>query len=204
MPSWGHPAREPGRRRGSIAPPRRAHRRKEKEKKRCTYRVSLALTVLAVLGPTVAVAQQPAKDLVPFKVSWTAQNQMIVVPTDPMIVSFPSTVTGQSDLFGVFTGVALATQHLGVDGKSLFSTVVAEWTLASGDSLSVELPAAVFLPQTTPGGPLFEGALIITNGKGRFLGARGSGFLKGVHQTDPVTGKGTVVLSAEGLITRPK
>jgi hypothetical protein len=76
--------------------------------------------------------------------------------------------------------------------------------MAGGDSLSIELPAVLFLPQTTPGGPLFEGALFITNGKGRFLGARGSGFVKGVLNTDPATRVGTVVLTAEGFITRPR
>jgi hypothetical protein len=172
--------------------------------KHCTYRVSLALTVLAVLGPTVAVAQQPAKDLVPFKASWTGQSQPIAIPTDPAIVSFPSAVTGQSNLFGAFTGVALATQHLGIDGKPLFSTVVAEWTMPNGDALSIEIPAVVFLSQPTPGGPVSEGALLITNGKGRFLGARGSGFFKQTLQTDPVTGQASLSLSAEGLITRPK
>jgi hypothetical protein len=169
--------------------------------------IALAGHTLLLLGlalPAAQAQQTPAKDLVPFKASWTAQNQPIVIATDPTIVAFPSTLTGQADLFGAFTGVALSTQRLSVDGKPLVSTVVAEWTMAGGDSLSIEVPAVVFLPQTTPGGPLFEGALVVTNGKGRFLGARGSAFVKGVLQTDPVTGKGTVTLTAEGLITRPK
>jgi hypothetical protein len=168
------------------------------------------LIALALLGSAIpGFAQQPAQDLVPFKVSWMgaplAGSGPSHIATDPAIVSLPATVTGQSDLFGAFTGVALATQHLGVDGQPQFSTVVGEWTMASGDSLSIELPANVYLPQTTPGGPLLEGALVITNGKGRFLGARGSGFLKGVAQIDPVTRQVTgMLLSAEGLITRPK
>jgi hypothetical protein len=171
--------------------------------------ISLALITLTLpWSAAPGFAQQPARDLVPFKVSWMGAplpgSGPSNIATDPAIVSFPATVTGQSDLFGAFTGVALATQHQGIDGKPQFSTVVGEWTMASGDSLSIEIPANVYLPQTTPGGPLFEGALVITNGKGRFLGARGTGFIRGVLQTDPVTRQGTVILSAEGLITRPK
>jgi hypothetical protein len=172
--------------------------------------ISLALITLTLpWSAAPSFAQQPAQDLAPFKVSWMGAPPLGSGPsniaTDPAIVSFPSLVTGQSDLFGAFTGVALATQHLGVDGKPQFSTVVAEWTMVSGDSLSIALPAIVYVPQPTPGAPLLEGAFVITNGKGRFLGARGSGFLKGVLQTDPVTRQVTgTLLSAEGLITRPK
>jgi hypothetical protein len=167
------------------------------------------LLLLGLALPAAQAQQTPAsqlaKDLVPFRATWTAQTQPVPIATDPMIVVFPnSIVMGQSDLFGAFTGVAISTQRLGVDGKPLTSTVVTEWTTANGDALSIEIPAIVYLPQTTPGGPLFEGALVVTNGKGRFLGARGSAFIKGVIQTDPVTGKGVVTLLGEGLITRPK
>jgi hypothetical protein len=159
--------------------------------------------LLGLALPAAQAQQTPAKDLVPFKVSSTAQNQAFVIATDPTIVSLPSTVTGQSDLFGAFTGASLATQHLGVDGRPLYVTVVGEWTMANGDALSVEV-INVFVPQATPGAPLIEGVLTVTNGKGRFLGARGSGFVKGAVQKDPVTGKEAVTLSMEGLITRPK
>jgi hypothetical protein len=172
---------------------------------RLRHPIGVALILLVLpWGAAPGFAQQPTKDLVPFKVNWTPQYQAFAIATDPVIVSFPSTVTGQSDLFGAFTGVALLTQRLGVDGKPLFATVVHEWTMANGDALSIEVPGMVGLSQITPGGPVLAGALIITNGKGRFLGARGSGLIKGVPQTDPVNGKQTVILSAEGLITRPK
>jgi hypothetical protein len=161
------------------------------------------LLLLGLALPAARAQQPPAKDLVPFKVSWTAQNQPSVIATDPVIVSLPSTATGHSDLIGAFSGVALATQRLGVDGRPLYVTVVGEWTTANGDAISIEV-VDVFLPQTTPGGPVVVGAVIITNGKGRFLGARGSGFIQGTLQKDPVTGKETVILTAEGLITRPK
>jgi hypothetical protein len=166
--------------------------------------ISLALILLPVLGATAPrFAQQPAKDLVPFKASWTGQNQPIVIATDPAIVSQAGTLMGQSDLFGAFTGVALGTLHMDVGGKPLFATVVGEWSMANGDALSVEI-TGLFPPQTTPGSQLLEGALVITNGKGRFLGARGTGFITGVLQVDPVTRHETRINSVEGLITRPK
>jgi hypothetical protein len=178
--------------------------RKEKPMNRLGNPICLTLITLAatwVAAPSFA--QQPVKDLVPFKCSWTVQNQPTVVATDPAIVSLPSTATGQSDLFGAFSGVAVATQRLGVDGRPLYVTVVGEWTMANGDAISLEV-LDVFLPPTAPGGPGVVGAVIITNGKGRFLGARGSGFVRGTLQKDPVTGAETVILTAEGLITRPK
>ena len=164
----------------------------------------LALIMFALpWSVATGAAQQPAKDLVPFKASWTGQNQAMVVATDPTLVSQPTTLNGQSDLFGPFTGVSLATLHRGVDEKPLYATVVGEWSMANGDALSIEV-IDLFVPQTTAGAPLFEAVLVITNGKGRFLGARGSGFLTGTLQVDPVTRQGTVIISAEGLVTRPK
>jgi hypothetical protein len=166
--------------------------------------ISLGLIMLSLTGAVApGFAQQPANDLVPFKLSFTAQNQEFPIATDPPIVSVHAAVTGQSDLLGAFTGVALVTRHLGLDGKPLFTTAVDEWSMANGDALSVEI-TVLFPPQASPGGPVLEGVLVITNGKGRFLGARGSGFVTGTLQTDPVTRQGSVVISGEGLITRPK
>jgi hypothetical protein len=169
----------------------------------CAGALAPTLLLIGLALPVAQAQQTPAKDLVPFKTSSTALNQAFVIATDPPIVSLPSTVTGQSDLFGAFTGSSLATQHLGVDGRPLYITVVGEWTMANGDALSVEV-LNVSLPPTAPGGPGIVGALTITNGKGRFLGARGSGFIRGSVQRDAVTGKETVILTAEGLITRPR
>jgi hypothetical protein len=165
--------------------------------------ISLTLIMLSLTGAVApSFAQQPAKELVPFKASWTSQTQPIVIATDPVILSESITLTGQSDLFGPFTGVALATRHLGVDGNPLFVTSVAEWSMANGDSLSYE-SINVFAPQGATGGST-HGAILITNGKGRFLGARGSAFVTTTALTDPVTRLRTIVVSAEGLITRPK
>jgi hypothetical protein len=164
--------------------------------------ISLTLSVLAL--PWVAApsfAQQPAKDmdLVPFQAAYTVSSQLIAVPVAPPVVAQPGTLTGQSDLLGPFTGVALANIQLGVGGTRLFNNVVGLWTTANGDTLSVHL-TNLFPAQAAPGVPVFQGAFTISNGTGRFQGATGSGFSKGT--LDPKTG--VVTVSLDGLITRPK
>jgi hypothetical protein len=169
---------------------------------RFTRSASLLLVGLAPLALTLpGLAQQPAKDLdmVPFQAAYVVSSQLISVPVAPPVVAQPGTLTGQSDLLGPFTGVALANIQLGVDGTRLFSNVVGLWTAANGDTLSVHLTTLV-LPQTAPGAPVFQGAFTVSNGTGRFLGATGSGFSKGT--LDPATG--AVTVSLVGIITRPK
>jgi hypothetical protein len=164
--------------------------------------IGLALILLSLpWGAAPGFAQQPAKDLdlVPFQAAYIVASQLISVPVAPPVVAQPGTLTGQSDLLGPFTGVALANIQMGVDGTRLFNNVVGLWTAANGDTLSVHL-TNLFLPQTAPGAPVFQGAFTIANGTGRFLGATGSGFSKGTF--DPKTG--AVTVSVEGLITRPK
>jgi hypothetical protein len=169
---------------------------------RLTRSTSLLLAALAPLALALpGLAQQPSQvmDLVPFQAAYNVSSQLISVPVAPPVVAQPGTITGQSDLLGPFTGVALANIQLGVDGTRLFSNVVGLWTAANGDTLSVHL-TNLFPPQPGPGVPVFQGAFTITNGTGRFLGATGSGFSKGT--LDPATG--AVTVSLVGIITRPK
>jgi hypothetical protein len=169
---------------------------------RLTRSATLLLVGLAPLALTLpGLAQQPAQllDLVPFQAAYTVSSQLIPVPVAPPVVAQPGTITGQSDLLGPFTGVALANIQMGVDGTRLFNNVVGLWTAANGDTLSVHL-TNLFPPQPGPGVPVFQGAFTISNGTGRFLGATGSGFSKGT--LDPKTG--VVTVSLDGLITRPK
>jgi hypothetical protein len=161
----------------------------------------LTLTMLSLAWAAPSFAQQPSEtmDLVPFQASYTVSSQLITVPVSPPIVAQPGTITGQSDMQGPFTGVALANIQLGVDGTRLFNNVEGLWTNANGDTLSVHL-TNLFPAQTAPGTPVFQGASIIKNGTGRFQGASGSGFSKGT--LDPKTG--VVTVSLDGMITRPK
>jgi hypothetical protein len=163
----------------------------------------IALTLMLSLpwGAAPGFAQQPSQvmDLVPFHAAYTVSSQLISVPVAPAIVAQPGTITGQSDMLGPFTGVAFANIQLGIDGTRLFNNVVGLWTGANGDSLSVHL-TNLFPAQAAPGTPVFQGAFLITNGTGRFMGATGSGFSKGT--LDPKTG--VVTVSLDGIITRPK
>lgn len=164
----------------------------------------LALIMLTLPWQSLpACAQQQAPDLVPFKATFVAHPQPTVVPTDPVLVTQPTTLAGQSDLWGAFTGTVLTTVHRGLDGKPLFATVMGNWTMANGDALSVEI-TLLYPPQAASGGPQFEGALAVVNGNGRFLGARGSGFLTGSSQTDPTSGQVSVSVTVEGNLTTPK
>src|SRR5438094_2085975 len=100
--------------------PEARHFRKEKPMKRFWNPISLALILLSLLWGAVPSFAQTA-NLVAFKASWTGVNAPTVVATEPAVVSQPTTLSGQSDLFGPFTGVALSTLHQGVDGNSLYA-----------------------------------------------------------------------------------
>lgn len=161
--------------------------------------LSLALLTLSWAAPSFAQQPSQTMDLVPFHASYTVSSQLISVPVAPPLEAQPGTVTGQSDLLGPFTGVALANTQKGVDGTRLFNNVEDLWTNANGDSLSVHL-TNLFPSEAAPGTPVFQGAFLIKNGTGRFQGAIGSGFSKGTF--DPKTGMVTV--SLDGVITQPK
>src|SRR5215468_10982204 len=86
-----------------AAEPRRAPRRKETKLKSCIYRVSLALTALALLGLAVpGRAQQPStQNLVPFKAAAVVTTDSIMIPlTPPIVATRVAYSSGQSDLLG--------------------------------------------------------------------------------------------------------
>jgi hypothetical protein len=178
------------------------HRRKEKEMKSCTYRVSLALTVLAVLGLTVAaVAQQPPTNLVPFKFTYVSTGSSILIPVDPPIMPTNVVVTsGQADLLGPVKGIGHVINHLGADGNLAYNDGgVLVLTAANGDAVFFTF-AGVVSPLTTPGVLRLEEPMTIIGGKGRFVGAIGSGVLNIAIDYS----KGQATATFEGMITAPK
>jgi hypothetical protein len=160
--------------------------------KSCMCRVSLALTVLALLGLAVpGGAQQPPLDLVPFTATFTVRYQSTPVPVNPPIIAQAVSGAGQADLIGQITVTAQRTVQLGVDGQPLWSGAnPGVFTAANGDAI-------FWAANGVAGGP---GAFIITGGKGRFAGAVGSGAFSVV--TDPTKGEST--MSLVGMISRPK
>jgi hypothetical protein len=89
--------------------------------KRFRCSVSLALTALALLGLAgTGRAQQPPQDLVPFKATFTATIQSLMIPLNPPIVSQHVSGTGQADFLGPITVAARRTSQLGPDGKEIW------------------------------------------------------------------------------------
>jgi hypothetical protein len=162
----------------------------------------LTLASLALLVSSLpALAAQPALDLVPLKgVHVTGGVPGALLPLDPPeIVSSVGTGAGQSDLVGPYTTISHFTLHLSADGKPLYQEGDAVWTTASGDALSFHV-VLLFRPPTSPGTALAEGVWTISSGRGRFLGATGSGVVRGEADLKA----GTTTITSEGIVTRPK
>jgi hypothetical protein len=160
--------------------------------KRCICRVSLALTVLALLGLAgPGSAQQPPLDLVPFNATFTVRYQSTPVPVNPPMITQVVSGAGQADLIGQITVTAQRTVQLGVDGQPLWSGAnPAVFTAANGDAIFWVANGVVGAP----------GAFIITGGQGRFAGVVGSGAVSVV--TDATKGEST--WTWVGKISRPK
>jgi hypothetical protein len=173
--------------------------------KDCTVRVSLALTLLVVLGLAApGRAQQTSQasaNLVPLKFTYLSAGDGITIPVDPPIQPMRIVITGgQSDLLGPFTGIAHSITHLGVDGSIAYvGEGVGVLTGANGDAVFFTYSGLVH-PPTTPGVRNLEDHLTFTGGKGRFAGATGSGVLNVVIDFS----KPQATASFEGMITAPK
>jgi len=167
------------------------------------YRVSFTLTALALTGLALhaRAAESPTQSLIPFKASAVVTTDSIMIPMTPPIV--PTRVaysSGQSDLLGPFTGIAHQITRLNADGTRLSITEgVGVWTAANGDSIFLSY-SGMYPPSSTPDQILFQKAVAITGGTGRFAGASGSGAINGV--VDVV--KKQITMTFEGKITPPK
>jgi hypothetical protein len=164
--------------------------------------VSLALTAFVLLGLAhsyPAVAQQPPTDQVALKASLTgAVNPRFVIPLQPEIRIGNFTAEGTSDLLGTVTYVETNTLQMGVDGKGLSVTDgKGVMTAANGDAVFVTYSGPVTLD--TPAKSTAEFTFTIIGGRGRFLGATGSGL---IHcATDP--GQKTFTRVFDGTVTAP-
>jgi hypothetical protein len=128
-------------------------------------------------------------------------DSMGFVATDPPVMAAAGGVSkGESALFGPITATQHFTIHLGADGNPHFLIGESVWRGSNGDLLSLGPMVILVQPPTTSGIVTTQGAFIIRSGRGRFLGATGSGVLRGV--VDLKTGAVTATL--EGLVTRPK
>jgi hypothetical protein len=173
--------------------------------KRSPHAISLALTTLALLGmayPCPSGAQQSTQDLVPFKATLTGPLPTIagVVPVEPPMVFGSVSLVGEASFLGQARWVDLHTGQLGVDGIPKSQDGVGVMSGANNDAIFIRWRGLI-RPTSTPG--VFTGdlAYVVTGGRGRFLGATGSGLQTFVF--DPVDKK-AVTFSWDGMISRPK
>jgi hypothetical protein len=174
---------------------------------RVSSRAGLVLTIVPLLGLALsghARAQQPPADLVPLKATMVAplaQVQILTIPVDPPLLSAQISGSGEAPLLGAITYVEHHYTHAGVDGIPKSSTLgVGAMTAANGDALFFSW-SGLLRTTATPGVYMSEDSFVITGGRGRFLGATGSGVLTRLF--DPVDKK-QVTFSWEGMVSRPK
>jgi hypothetical protein len=162
----------------------------------------IALSLLAFARVSIAQAQQPTRDLTPFKltVSGTATPAGII-PVDPPLMTGIMMLKGTSDLLGgaiTFTDTHLF--HIGVDGTPLRSTNGnGAFVGPSGDALFVNWDA-VARPTDNPDFLQGIGAFTIRGGAGKFAGVVGSGFFNSRLNVKTFE----VTQTWEGLIAQPK
>jgi hypothetical protein len=158
---------------------------------------SLALTALVMLSLALpAVAQQPPTNLVALKANLTGPlTPRFVIPLEPEMRLGTFTADGTSDLLGAVKYVEANTLHMGADGTPLSLTDgVGVLTAANGDALFVAYSGLVRTATDA------DFAFTINGGRGRYLGATGSGVIHcSIH---PDQKNFTRVF--DGMITAPK
>lgn len=140
----------------------------------------VALAALALLGlalPRPAAAQQPPQNQVPLKANLVGPlTPRFVIPLEPEIRLGTYTADGTSDQLGPVKLVEANTLRLGPDGTLLSVTDgIGVLTAANGDALFLTYSGLV--TSQTGSDATAEFAFTITGGRGRFLGATGSGVI---------------------------
>jgi len=170
--------------------------------KRMSSRLSLALTLLTVLGLTLpALAEEPPRDMVPFKATISGGlPDMFVLPLAPPVIFGRVSATGQASDLGAFTYLESHVAHLDVHGAVRSITdVIGVMTAANGDAIFLNF-SGLAQPTTNPPGLTAQLAYTVTGGKGRFEGAIGSGVINAVLDAD----KKTMVCVLDGTLSRPR
>jgi hypothetical protein len=151
-------------------------------------------------GPAPAQAQQPGGDKVAFKATVAGPvTPFFMIPFDPPIALASNTITGQSDLLGAVTFIVHDRINFGADGVTPVRATdgLAVMTAANGDALYMTFSGVYRILDT---GPVGDQISTIFGGKGRFLGAAGSGSWRGTLDVKT----NVVTLQIEGMVSRPK
>jgi len=167
--------------------------------KRNADKIGLALAALALVGLAAPVgAQQAPQDLVPFTATLTGPVPTIVtLPLEPPMLTANLPLTGQTNLMGQVSYIDQHSARMGVDGVIKSGNGVAVITAANGDALFITW-SGLFHPTAT--GVTGDQAFIVIGGRGRFLGATGSGAL--TENIDFV--KNAITFTWDGMVSRPK
>ena len=147
---------------------------------------SLALAIMAVLGPAGSVA---AGENLPFHGRLQGDVTRTIVP--PLVV-VDVEATGNATHLGRFT---LDVPHA-VDPATRIAVGTYQFTAANGDTIYAEF-TGLATPTETPGVLYIEETATITGGTGRFAGATGSFVAERLY--DMVAG--TTIGSFEGTIS---
>jgi hypothetical protein len=157
----------------------------------------LALSMaLGLVLPVIAQAQQPNKDMVPFKVVVKSKEDAaatFILPLDPPLISFKMTGAGEGTPIGPITHLEAGQMQMGVDEKPISGQVIAVMSAANGDAIFLKWAG---LSNRTPE----EYAFVVTGGRGRFKGATGSGKMTGTPGATP----GEFTCDFDGIISAPR
>ena len=163
--------------------------------KRMSGRLSLALTLLTVVGLTVpALAAEPPKGMVAFTAASRNQPDAAAtypVPLVPPLLTMKLVGGGEAAPIGKFTTIEQPMLRMGVDGSGLWTEANGVFTGQNGDSVTYEYKGLI---------PRQEAAFVITGGTGRFKGATGSGSMT---WADDATTPGYLVCTFVGFISEP-
>jgi hypothetical protein len=166
----------------------------------CTVTV-LALLALAAPGRTQTAGQSFVQFRAATKLD-SALSHSVVIPTSPPLESSNLVGTGEGNPIGAFTFAGNRIMRLDVEGKPLgVKEGVVVFSAANGDAIFLSYGGVV--RQTDTAGVIVQESVFqVTGGRGRFLGATGSGVQRVTvdqRQSPPVrTG------DYEGVISAPK
>jgi hypothetical protein len=165
--------------------------------------VVTTLALLGLAGP--GRTQNTGQNFVPFSVTTRldpVRSNTLVIPTSPPLDSANVVGTGEGTPIGAFTFAGHRTLSLDVEGKPLgVKEGVVVFSAANGDAIFLSYSGVVRQTDTV-GVIVQETAFQVTGGRGRFLGATGSGVQRVTvdqRQSPPVRTGGY-----EGVISAPR
>jgi hypothetical protein len=132
--------------------------------------------------------------MVAFKIVMSSKEDAAagyLLPLEPPLGVYKMVGSGEAAPFGPVTAVEHGFSQRGLDGKELWYEAIGVFSGANGDAVFFTYRGVSQTPEAT---------LVITGGKGRFLGARGTGIMTAV----PGAAAGDWTCTFSGTISAPK